>query len=92
MCTVLLPPGVNPTAVNKYIDISISVRWAGHVARLGERRGVYRVLLGNLKERDHLGDLGVDGRIILRWIFWKWDVGARTGSSLLMIGTVGGHL
>jgi len=30
---------------------------------------------GNLKERDHLGDRGVDGRIILRWIFRKRDVG-----------------
>jgi len=30
---------------------------------------------GNLRERDHLGDPGVDGRIILRWIFMKWDVG-----------------
>jgi len=30
---------------------------------------------GNLRERDHLGDPGVDGRIMLRWIFRKWDVG-----------------
>ena len=30
---------------------------------------------GNLRVRDHLGDPGVDGRIILRWIFRKWDVG-----------------
>ena len=30
---------------------------------------------GNLRERDHLGDPGVDGRIILRWVFRKWDVG-----------------
>ena len=30
---------------------------------------------GNLRERDHFGDTGVDGRIILRWIFRKWDVG-----------------
>jgi hypothetical protein len=31
-----------------------------------ERRGVYSVLVGNLRERDHLKDSGVDGRIILR--------------------------
>jgi hypothetical protein len=30
---------------------------------------------GNLRERDHWGDPGVDERIILRWIFRKWDVG-----------------
>jgi len=30
---------------------------------------------GNLREREHLGDPGIDGRIILRWIFRKWDVG-----------------
>jgi hypothetical protein len=30
---------------------------------------------GNLREIDHLGDAGVDGRNILRWIFRKWDVG-----------------
>jgi hypothetical protein len=41
------------------------MKWAGHVARMGERRCVYKVWLENLRERDHLGDLGVDGRIIL---------------------------
>ena len=30
---------------------------------------------GNLRERDHLEEAGVDGRIILRWIFRKWDRG-----------------
>ena len=30
---------------------------------------------GNLRERDHLEDPGIDGRIILRWIFRKWDGG-----------------
>jgi hypothetical protein len=37
-------------------------------------------------------DTGVDGRIILRWMFRKWDVGARTGSRWLWIGTGRGHL
>jgi len=44
---------------------------------MGDRRVVYRMLVGNMEERDHLGDPGVDGRIILRWIFRKWDVGGR---------------
>jgi len=56
------------------------------------RRGVYTVLVGNLMERDHLGDPGVDGRIILKWIFRKWDVGAWTASSWLRIRTGGGYL
>ena len=47
---------------------------------------------GNLRERDHLEDPGVDRRIILSWIFMKWDVGVWTGSSWLRIGTCGGHL
>jgi hypothetical protein len=47
-------------------------------------------LWGNLKERDHLGDPVVDGRIILRWIFRKWDVGFWTGWRWLKIGTGGG--
>jgi len=41
----------------------IEMRWAGHVARMVERRGFWR---GNMRVRDHLGDPGVDGRIILR--------------------------
>jgi hypothetical protein len=47
---------------------------------------------GNLKERDHWRDPGVDGRIILRRIFRKWDVGVWTGLSRLRIETGGGHL
>ena len=34
---------------------------------------------GNLTERDRWGDPGIDGRIILRWISRKWDVGVWTG-------------
>ena len=58
----------------------------------GEGRGVYRIWWGNLGKRDHLENPSLDGRIILRWIFRKWDVGLWTGSSWLRIGTVGGHL
>jgi hypothetical protein len=35
----------------------------------------------NLRERDYLEDPGVDGRIIIRWIFGKWYVGVWAGSS-----------
>ena len=45
-----------------------------------------------LKERDNLGDPKLRGRIIIRWIFRKWDVVVWTGSSWLRIGTDGGHL
>jgi hypothetical protein len=43
-------------------------------------------------ERDHLEDKGLGGRIILRWIFRKWDVGVWTGSNWLRVGTGGGNL
>ena len=49
------------------------MRWAEHAARMGERGGVY--WWENLWERDYLGDPDVDGRIILIWIFRKWDGG-----------------
>jgi hypothetical protein len=45
---------------------------------MGERRYCTGFWCGNLRERDHLEDPGVDGRIILRWIFRKWDVGVWT--------------
>jgi hypothetical protein len=47
---------------------------------------------GNLRERDQWGAPGVDGRIILRWIFRKWDVGLWTVLSWLRIETGGGHM
>jgi len=37
------------------------------------RRGAHRILVVYLRERDHLDDPDVDGRIILRWIFKKWN-------------------
>jgi hypothetical protein len=43
------------------------MRWTGHVARMGDGRGVYRFCLGGRKVRDHWEDLGVGGRITLKW-------------------------
>jgi hypothetical protein len=62
------------------------------VARMGEERGLCRVLVGKLDGRDHLGDQGLDGRIILGWIFRKWDVGVWNGLGWLRTETVDGHL
>jgi hypothetical protein len=68
------------------------IRWAGHVARMGRGEVCTGFWWGNLRERDQWGDPGVDVRIVLRWIFRKWDVGVWTGLSRLRIETVGGHL
>ena len=38
-----------------------------------EVRGVHKVLVGKPEEKNHWGDQDVDGRVILRWIFRKWD-------------------
>jgi hypothetical protein len=43
-----------------------------------------------MRERDHWGDPGVDERLILRWVFRKWDVGLWTGLGWLRIDTGGG--
>jgi len=67
------------------------MRWAGQVARMGEERGVYRVLVGNLRARHHWGDLGVD-EWILGWICRRWDVGIWTGLGWPRIETGGGRL
>ena len=59
---------------------------------MGERRGVYRVLVGKPERKRPLGRPGIDGNIILRWIFRNWDVGAWTGSSWHRIERGSGHL
>jgi hypothetical protein len=64
----------------------------GACSMYGEGRGVYRDLVGKPEGRDHWGDPGVDGRIILEWIFKKWDVGVRIVLGWLRIGTGGGRL
>jgi hypothetical protein len=55
----------------------------------GEERRM-QGLMGKPGGIDHLEEPGVDGRIILRWIFRMWGVGEWTGSSRLRIGTGGG--
>jgi hypothetical protein len=48
-------------------------RWAGHVARMGNRRGAYRVLVTRPDRKRPLETFRLDGGII--WIFKKWDGG-----------------
>jgi len=48
------------------------MRWAGHVAHMGERRSVYKIFVWKPEGKKHLGDPDVEGRIILRYIFRKW--------------------
>ena len=79
------------TPNNVRVIKSRRMRWAGHVGRMSEERGLYRVLLG-MERRSHWGDLGVDGWIILGWISRRWDVGIWTGLGWPRIETGGGRL
>ena len=67
------------------------MRGAGHVARMGDRGGAYRVLVERSEGRRPVGRPRIGGMIILKWIFKKWDGEARTGLIWLRIGT-GGEL
>jgi len=71
------------------VIISRRMRWPGmkHVWGRGEMYTGF--WCGNPRERDHLEDPGIDGRIILRWIFRQWDRGVWTGLMWLRTGTVG---
>jgi len=59
---------------------------------VGERRGVYNVLVVKSEGKRPLGRPRRRWRVILRWIFRKWNVVVWTGSSWLRTGTGGGHL
>ena len=50
----------------------------GHVASMGDRKDAYKILVRKSEERNHLKDPGVDGKLILKCIFEKRDVGAWT--------------
>jgi hypothetical protein len=62
------------------------MRWAGHLVRMGMRRGVYRILVGKPGEGVYLDGV-IDERVILKWIFKNWDGRAWTGLIWLGIGT-----
>jgi len=64
----------------------------GACSTMGRGEAYTGLWWGNLRERDHLEDPGVDGRTILRWIFRKWDVRTWTGLSWLRIAIGGGKL
>jgi hypothetical protein len=56
------------------------MRWAGHVARSGEGRNVYRVLVGKPEGKDHLKDQGVDGRMGSKWTLGRLVEGCAVDS------------
>jgi len=70
----------------------IRMRWAGHVAPMGERRSIYRALVGKPEGKRPLGRprRGWEDNIKMG----LQEVGCRvwTGSGLLRLGTGGGHL
>jgi hypothetical protein len=49
------------------------MRWARHIAQMGRRKVHTGFRWGNLRERDYLEDLSIDGKIMLEWIFKKWN-------------------
>jgi hypothetical protein len=53
----------------------MSIGRSGSVARIGRREVHTWFWWGNLRETDHLENLGIDGSIILMWIFKKWNGG-----------------
>ena len=69
------------------------MRWAGNVARVGERRGVRRVLVGKPEGRRPLGGPRRGWEDNIKMDFQEVGCGVVwTGSSWLRIGTGGGHL
>jgi hypothetical protein len=71
---------------------SRKMRWAGHVARVGRGEVHTRFWWGELIKRENFEDLGLDGRIILKMVFKKWDGEVCIGLVRFRMGTGGGLL
>jgi len=71
---------------------SRKMRWAEHVARMGEDRGVYRALVGKPEGKRPLGRPGCRWVDNIGWISRRWDVGIWTGLGWSRIETGGGRL
>jgi hypothetical protein len=66
------------------------MKWVGHVECMGRGKVRTGFWWGNLRERDHWRDPGIDGRIILK--IYVQELGVWTGLSWLRIEECGGHL
>jgi hypothetical protein len=71
---------------------SFRMRWAWHVARMGEERKVYKVLVGKPEGKRSLGRQGVGGKIGSEWILGRLACGVWIGFDCHRTGTVGGVL
>jgi hypothetical protein len=68
------------------------MRWAGHVARMGEGRNVYKVVVGKPEGKSNLEGQGIDGRMGSKWTLGRLAWGVWSGFNWLRIGIVGGLL
>jgi hypothetical protein len=68
------------------------MRWAGHVARMGEKRKLYKVLVGKPEGKRPLGRQGVGGTMGSEWILGRLALGVWIGFDCHRTGTGGGVL
>jgi hypothetical protein len=65
------------------------MRWVLHEACMGEKRNTHKILAAKYERIDYVKDLGVNGKIILKWILGKQGGKIWTGCIWLRIGTSG---
>jgi hypothetical protein len=65
------------------------MRWAGHVAGIGEMRSAYNILVGKSEGRNHLAKQGIDRSLVLEWTLGKYGGSLWIRSVWLRLGTSG---